>query len=91
MIVLYYFEETQSNKKDNDYVVAETLLVPLGSSLLRPILVTRGRLLMQIWNNCKASKLAITINQASNMPNRCESEQWWTFVAGRVIFEKYVF
>lgn len=42
---------------------------------------------MQIWDNCKCSKLAVTINQANNLPSRSENEQWFTFVGGRVIFE----
>lgn len=43
---------------------------------------------MQIWDNCKDFKLAVTINQANNLPPRSESEQWFTFVSGRVIFEE---
>jgi hypothetical protein len=62
--------------------------VPLN--VLKPILINRGRLLMQIWDNCESSKLAITINQASNLPTHNESEQWLTFVVGRLIFEDTV-
>ena len=68
-------------------MVAEVLQVPVTSTL-KPILINRGRLLMQIWDNSKASKVAITINQANNLPSRCESEQWYTFVVGRLIFEE---
>lgn len=67
--------------------MAETLQVPCNSTL-RPILINRGRLLMQIWNDIENSKLAITINQATNLPSRSESEQWYTYVIGRVIFEE---
>lgn len=74
--------------KDYDYIVAETLHVPQTSSLLKPILINRGRLLMQIWDNCKDFKLAVTINQASSLPPRAESEKWYSFIAGRVIFEE---
>lgn len=62
-----------SNKKELplDYIVAEKIQVPLTSSLLKPILKTLGRLQMQIWNNCKEAKLALTINQASNLQVQC--------------------
>lgn len=43
---------------------------------------------MQIWNDSENGKLAITINQATNLPSRSESEQWSTYVIGRVIFEE---
>jgi hypothetical protein len=43
---------------------------------------------MQIWNDIENSKLAITINQATNLPSRSDSEQWYTYVIGRVIFEE---
>lgn len=43
---------------------------------------------MQIWNDVENSKLAITINQATNLPSRSGSEQWSTYVIGRVIFEE---
>ena len=58
------------------------------NNTLRPILINRGRLLMQIWNDIENSKLAITINQATNLPSRSESELWFTYVIGRVIFEE---
>ncbi len=61
---------------NNDYVCVETLQVPVVANILKPILVTRGRLLMQLWNDHKNLKLAVTINQASNLPPRCEDEHW---------------
>ena len=36
------------------------------------IIIIIGRLLMQIWNDSEKSKLAITINQATNLPSRSE-------------------
>ena len=68
------------------YVLAETIKVPVVQNVLKPILVNAGRLLMQIWNDHKNLKLAITINQASNLPPRSESEHWYTYAIGRVIF-----
>ena len=41
---------------------------------------------MQIWDNSKSSKLAITINQASNLPFKSESK--YSFITGRVIFDE---
>ena len=41
---------------------------------------------MQIWDNNKNSKIAITINQANNLP--CRSESKYSFVTGRVIFDE---
>ncbi|CAF0956610.1 unnamed protein product [Brachionus calyciflorus] len=81
-------QEIQYQKsKDPDYIVAETIHVPLGSNLLKPILINHGRLLMQLWNNCELFKLAITINQVNSLPPRSADEQWFTFVSGRVIFD----
>lgn len=61
------FNSGRKTEEMNDYVVAEKIQVPLTSSLLKPILKTLGRLQMQIWNNCREAKLALTINQASNL------------------------
>lgn len=59
----------------NDYIVAEKIQVPLtNNSLLKPILKTLGRVQMQIWNNCKEAKLALTINQASNLQVHMERD-----------------
>ena len=41
---------------------------------------------MQIWDNSKLSKLAITINQANNLPVKGESR--YSFISGRVIFDE---
>jgi hypothetical protein len=67
-------------------VITETLQVPILGNLLKPILINRGRLLMQIWDNSKCSKFAITINQANNLP--CRSESKYSFITGRVIFDE---
>jgi hypothetical protein len=77
---------TTSPTTNADYVCVETLQVPVVANVLKPILITRGRLLMQLWNDHKNLKLAVTINQASNLPPRCENEHWYTFAIGRVIF-----
>jgi hypothetical protein len=69
-------------------VIAETIKVPVSNILLKPILINRGRLLMQIWNNCESQKLAITLNQANNLPPRSESENWFIFISGRIVFEE---
>lgn len=83
------YQESQSIifKTDLDYVVAETLQVPPGGNLLKPILINHGRLLMQLWNNCEQLKLAITINQVNNLPPRSADEKWYTFVCGRLILD----
>lgn len=72
----------------SDYIVAEKIAVPCTSNLLKPILKTQGRLQMQIWNNCKELKLALTVNQASNLQLRAENEQSYILVVGRLTFEE---
>lgn len=87
-IHIYQEANKKQEKKQPDYIVTETLQVPPASSLLKPILITYGRLLMQIWDNSKSSKIAITINHATNLPTRSESEKWYTFISGRLIQEE---
>jgi hypothetical protein len=73
---------------NKQFSTAETLFVPSKNSLLKPILINRGRLLMQIWDDPVKSKLAITINHASNLPPRSESEKWYTFMTGRIFCDE---
>ena len=75
------------NQFKKEFSVAETLFVPSKNSLLKPILINRGRLLMQLWDDSVKSKLAITINHANNLPPRSESEKWYTFMIGRLIYD----
>lgn len=77
----------KDEKKEEGFVLAETLEVPIIQNVLKPILINRGRLLMQLWNDCKQLKLAVTINQACNLPSE-NSETWHTFAIGRVIFDE---
>ncbi len=84
---------SQDAKKNQEgYVLAETLEVPVLQNLLKPILINRGRLLMQLWNDCRQLKLAITISQACSLPTKSDSEeaesQSYTFAIGRFIFDE---
>ena len=83
---MYKLKKNANISNNDGYITAETIQVPLVANILKPILINRGRLLMQLWNDRNNSKLAITINQATNLPSRSEEEHWYTFAIGRVIF-----
>lgn len=94
-------QNSKIEAESTDYTIAEKIQVPLTTnSLLKPILKTLGRLQMQLWNNCRELKLALTINQASNLQLRMQPEsngsptrspldqqQSYIIIVGRVVFE----